>query len=248
MDQGADSVQLSAYGVEESTEYRALSLLALVALVLGLLSPVCWAAPFLLIVPAAAVAAALVALAGIQRAEGRLTGAALARVGMTIALISAAAAVVRGPVRAALIERQLLPLAQEFVDRIADGRWDGALDLMTEGGLYSFSPQPAPGSPQPSEEEARATAAAEFRKHDVGILLSSGGPWRLRRIGPRVQPIDERTTVRVTATFELLPDDGAGKPADSLLQLEFLRAAQYEATGAPWRIARWSLVEPARAN
>lgn len=245
MDQGAAPVQFASDGVEGSTEYRALAPLALVALALGLLSPVCLAAPFLFIVPAAAAGTALLALAAIRRAEGRLSGAALARIGLALALASTAAALVRAPVRDRLLQKQLAAVGQEWVDRVAARRWSDSLSLLTAQALYSLGPELRPTDPQPSIDNARAAAIESLQDEQVAASLASAGPWRLRQVGELGGVSYDGGVVRASAVYDLMPaDDANDEPFPQQLLLRFLRAGTFETEGAPWRIESWRFVEP----
>ncbi|MCA9236110.1 MAG: hypothetical protein KDA44_11605 [Planctomycetales bacterium] len=242
MDQGSAPQPLVTNSADEAPEYRALSPLSLVALALGLLSPVAWAAPFLLIVPAAAVAAALLALAGIARSEGRLAGGAVARLGMAVALICVATALVRGPVRARLIQRQLDEVAQQWVDELQSQQFDAVLNMLAPRAVHGFVPDRGPGAPSPSEEEVRALAVAGLQKDPLTTYLADLGPVRVERVGDVATPVFEGQTVRAGAGYALSPVAGKSSAAKGpTLHLVFLRADMFESAGAPWRIERWTL-------
>ena len=88
-----DSPDYPASDNEQDLEdYRGVSVPAVAALVLGLLSPLAMIGPLLWIVPGVGVAMSLVALRGIAASDGALVGRGAARFGLCLALVFAAAA------------------------------------------------------------------------------------------------------------------------------------------------------------
>jgi hypothetical protein len=77
---------------DQFEDYRSLSGLAVAALVVGLLSPVAFAAPPLLVVPILGVVLGLLAVRRIRRESEYYTGTALAVAGVLLALVSATSA------------------------------------------------------------------------------------------------------------------------------------------------------------
>src|SRR5262245_45308902 len=74
--------------VEALSDYRTLSVLALVSLVIGLASPLAFAAPLALAIPIIGIAVALVALHRISRSEGLLAGRWAAITGLALSVAS----------------------------------------------------------------------------------------------------------------------------------------------------------------
>src|SRR5436305_15202732 len=74
---------------EQITEYRTLSVLAIISLIIGLISPVAIAAPFLLVVPFVGIAVSLLALRRIAVSGGVLAGRWAATLGLVLSLASA---------------------------------------------------------------------------------------------------------------------------------------------------------------
>ena len=235
-------VLLSA--VDEETSYRPLAPLSLAALALGLAAPLAWAAPFLLIVPAAAVAAALIALSQINRSGDRLSGRRAALVGFALAIAFAASAAVRGPIRARIMQGQIDQAAQHWVELVAAGEFDKASMLMTASAISSFSPQRDPGAPPLGEDEIRENYFLKIAQDDVVQTLQAIEPRpAVRRQGPVGEPAFEGPSTRLRSHYLVASAETRdSKSPSATLELQFLRLAAYEADGAPWRVERWTLV------
>ncbi len=108
----------------QAEDYRPLSGLAVVAALLGVLSPIGIAAPFLLFVPVAGAATAVAALARIRNSGGELSGRRLALAGLTLSLFFGAWSVTQDLGRRWILARQ----AREFCD--------GWLGLMQGGKVF----------------------------------------------------------------------------------------------------------------
>src|SRR6476620_3954579 len=74
---------------EQTTEYRTLSVLAIISLVMGLAAPLAVAAPFLLAIPLFGIAVSLVALRRIAVSGGVLAGRWAATLGLVLCVASA---------------------------------------------------------------------------------------------------------------------------------------------------------------
>ncbi len=125
----------SNYSADELGQYQSLSTSAVVALVLGLLSVVAFAAPLLLVVPLFAVAVALWALARIKRSEGGLLGTRLAYGGLAFAIIFGVSAVARVEVRTVLLRREAKATAELWMAKVARGESEEAMGLMTRAAV-----------------------------------------------------------------------------------------------------------------
>lgn len=230
---------------DDQLSYRALSLLSLVALGLGVASPLALAAPFLLLIPAAAIAATFLALGQIKRSEGRLAGAGAAYFGFALALIAVATTVVRGPVRAALIQRQADAAAQAWAEKVAAGQFDEAAKLMTAGVVGSFAPKREPGTPAPPDEQLRQFFLEGMAADKVIAAIGAAQPPRLTRVGGSGEPLFERGAVRLATRYALGQQTSAAKTPAKQVDIFMLRIPAYELEGSTWRVERWAYAEPA---
>ena len=121
----------STYSADELLQYRSLSTLSVVALVLGLLSPLVFVSPLLMIFPFAAAGAACLALSKIHAADGNLSGARLARCGLALAVIFGVGSAARAKIGELLYQRQTDAVVEPWLNLLCGGRYDDALDLMS---------------------------------------------------------------------------------------------------------------------
>jgi hypothetical protein len=225
---------------DDIPEYQSLSPLAAIALVLGVLSATALIHPMLMIVPAAAAGAALLALGKIRASGGALTGASVARWGLALAIVLGAATLVRTPVRDALIRRQTAAVAEDWLTAIAKGRIDDSFRLLGSRGMQSIGPpQGNPEAEPPTMEEAMAIAranmaAAPITKHLAGLKLpltvEAAPEWTLAEDGTRIIVGQEYAV------------SGASDGEPRQVQLQFTRSPAYESDGRPWRVDSWTLV------
>jgi hypothetical protein len=220
-------------------DYQSLSPLAALALVLGLASPAALIAPILLIVPAAAIGAGLLALAKIRNSDGVLSGAAFARWGIALGLACAAAALVRGPVRDALLRRQMASAASQWFTLLAGQQIEESLQLLGGAATQSLGPPaPAPGNDPPSAEETRAVVLQNMRNDQLASRLAElGTPLRVAAEAvPGEEPTYDAGRTYLLSHFDLRSADG-----DKSLRAEvrMARSEFYEADGRPWRVESW---------
>jgi len=137
----------------DATRYSQVSPTAVIALLLGLASPLAFIGPLFFLFPAAAVGVGLVALGKIRSSEGALTGQSLARFAMALGVACLAAALVRGSVRDALMQRQAVDFTTRWIGLLADGQIKEASELLSGEGASNLVPPPGQGEePLPQEE------------------------------------------------------------------------------------------------
>ena len=224
-----------------TADYRSVSGLAVLALAFGLASPAALIAPVLMVVPAAAVGAALLAERGIRTSGGVLAGVALARCGLALALASVGAAVVRGPVRDELLHRQAMPAAERWFSLLAEGRDEEAFSLLSGQGASMLYPAREPGQPPTPAEEAKTMALEHLRNDPVArCLRGKQAPLVVRLAQPAGTPLLEGGRARIDADFTV-SDGGEGEPCR--IHVQCVRSF-YGTAEQPWRIERWSLAPP----
>ena len=130
--------------------YRSLSVLALLALAMGLLAPLAFSAPLLLAVPVLGVAVALLSLGKIAASDGQMIGRKAALVGLTLSVVCLAGALTRDWMALRLVGRQAQVAGLQWINLLLANRPQAALAMTPEG-----QPRPpAPSSPMgPSEPE-----------------------------------------------------------------------------------------------
>jgi hypothetical protein len=235
----------------EVPEFRSLSPLAALSLVLGLASPVALVTPLMVIVPVAAVLFGLLALVKIRSSAGALAGDGLARWGIALALAAIAASLVRAPVRDALLRKQARVAAGDWLELMAAQRYDDARLLLSSQALQAMAPKKAPSLEGAEEPEAEdfltiireklradkvARQLAEFKRPMSISAVPAAGNWPL--FEPPRTILTEDFTVR-----------SAGEGAEPLLlQIRLVRARFYEEDGRPWRVDHWQLIQPGASS
>ncbi len=152
------SYDASSYDADELGQYRSLSTLAVVALVLGICSLVAFTSPLLIVVPLSAGASGLLALQGIAASEGGLTGGRLARCGLALAVFFAVGSLTRTKVHEAILRGQADRVARLWLAKAADGRTEGMLEWMAQAAAEKLTPSVEPGQPMPNFGNILASA------------------------------------------------------------------------------------------
>lgn len=229
-----------AEGDASTTEFQSLSATAALALALGLASFAALATPLLIIVPVAAILAALLAFAKIRTAGGGLTGTGLARWGLALGIACLAATIVRAPVRDALMHRQASQVGRQWLDLIAEGRRRDALLIMSGTALSALAPPPAsPEAPPPKPEDVEALMLENLRinktaerlaalKRPLSIAVTpAGGEW----------PAFDGKRTLMMEDYDVTSASGES----CRVQVRLARTAEQEATGTPWRVDSWAI-------
>jgi len=158
---------------DEWGQYRSLSSLAVVAFVLGLCSLLTFVSPLMLVVPLAAVAAALLALKGISASAGSLSGGKLALVGLTLAICFSTASFARLKIRDRILQQQADRVGRQWLALAAQGRSEDMLPLMSKAAVDKLSPtEPAQ---QPMSFFGDVFAKALLRQDSLVVSLSNLG-------------------------------------------------------------------------
>ncbi len=192
-DDDTRSLDTTGYNADELGQYRSLSTLAVIAFVLGLCSAAMFAGPLMVVVPLAAVAAALLALKGIASSEGGVSGAWLARWGLALAIFFSVASAAHIKVRDNLLQRQADDVGRQWLSLAAEGRSEEMLELMTEVAIDKVAP--ASGAGQMSVfgsifssallrqdplvvklNDLQEVVAASFRLTDASVSIKSRPP------------------------------------------------------------------------
>ena len=179
---------------EFGAEYRSLSTMAVVALLLGLASTAVFAAPVLLILPVVALMVSVVALRAIAAKPDVLTGRTLAVIGLLLATVSLAGSLTRDSLYARWMSHQARPAAEAWIDLVAAGDVDGSFYLTMGAGdreLYRRATQgeadPKVAGQMQQTKEAYDTDPAVERLSKLGSGVQarwvSDGP--MKQVRPR---------------------------------------------------------------
>ncbi len=130
---------------DEDAAYRTVSILALVSLALGLVSPLAFFAPLLMVLPITGAILGLLAVRRIATSDGALIGRTAALAGLVLSVASITAASTRTQLTQYLLSRQARATAVEWFTLLQHGNVEQAFQLMTSS--RQRPAQPHPGDP-----------------------------------------------------------------------------------------------------
>jgi len=201
---------------EEATEYRSLSVLALLGLILGLASPLCFGAPLLMAIPIAGAAVSLLALGRIAASQGALAGRWAAVVGLFLSVAIGVAPFTRDYVIRTMREQQAREFAQEWLKTVTGGQLEDAFKLTIDA-----TRGPAPSLP--GEVKTPVNPYETFVNLPLVKAMQAAGPDAEIRFGETLN-FEPRSFkhVFVKQKFEIVPRAGQGeaKPVDVFLVMQ----------------------------
>lgn len=197
----------------EVSEYRTMSALAIVALVFGLASPLCFWNPLLLGIPLFGAALAIVAVQRIAASDGALAGRGLALIALALCLVSATASISHNRVTRQLRSNQAEEMARQWLGLLLAGKTQEAFQLTVEGTRPPASP--GPGMPPPTE-----TPLETFTKHPLVKAISAAGTASDVRFGGMLSysPMSSGQMV-IEQQYSITPAGEAGSRTDSRIQV-----------------------------
>lgn len=161
-----------AGGNGEALEYRTLSVLAIVSLVLGLASPLCLLAPLLLAIAYFGAATSIVALRRIASSGGLLAGRGVALAALALSVASLGAFYGRDLATRQLLTHQAKTVALQWFELLQTGQAEQALELTVR--RAPAAPQAEPGEAA-DKSDTESIALANFRENPLVRNLSTVG-------------------------------------------------------------------------
>ena len=206
---------------ENTTETEALgsysepSVLAIVALLFGLLSPLGLVAKLLMAISLVGAALAILALRKIAASGGRLVGRGAALVGLALSVACACASPTRDWCTARWFSLQAQPVAERWIELLKQGETARAFALTTAAQRSSVRTA-GPGMPEPE-----FTPLEQFQQSPV-VQALAGMPDSDVRLVERVGYTPQGHHRHLVAhRYEVLPREAADRaPLDVHLQLE----------------------------
>lgn len=212
-------------------EYRSLSGLSLVSLVLGLASPAFFAAPVLVVIPLVAIVLAIAALRAIAATPEVLTGRLPAQIGAAIAALVLGAGFTQGVVVQRLLSAQAEPVSRRWVELVTTGEVDQAFLLTLYPGNRVLDPTALVGP----DGQTQAGAIQAYASRPVVVALredhASETPRSVRLIACSEAVSYGKGRLGIAHTYEV---DGGGTPRRVELSLERLPPGQ--GTAGRWRV------------
>jgi hypothetical protein len=164
----APSPAFHADDPEQTTDYRTLSVLAIISLVFGILSPLALWGPLLMGIPLLGIAISLLALRNIATSGGTLAGRGAAIAGLALCIASAVTPYSRDFIQRTIRGNQAAEAGQRWIALLTSGNTQEALRQTIDG---SRPPRIAePGAPPPTE-----TPLERFMKEPVVKALTAIG-------------------------------------------------------------------------
>lgn len=225
------------YSADELGPYRSLSSLAVATLGLGLLSPLVFVSPLLVVVPLAAIAAGLLAGSRVAASGGNLSGAALARWGLALAIVCAVASVARDRIRDRLYQRQATDVARHWLQEVSAGNLESALRRMTPEATRKLRPtNVTPDIAQTFDEQL---IAAMLNQDPLVEALAE-----LRQRGDiRLNPAEFTMAPRTGAPQIAITFAATANAAPPLQLVVVVVRSAYPKLGPSWRVDSWQIID-----
>ncbi len=153
---------------EQTTDYRQLSVLAIISLVMGLAAPLAIAGPFLLAIPLFGIAVSLVALRRIEQSGGVFAGKWMATIGLALCVASAILPVSHDMIQRAIRVNDAETFGKSWVATVTSGNLKEAFHSTLDATRPTAPPDP--GAPP------KAPAYDTFVNQPVIKALQAAGP------------------------------------------------------------------------
>jgi hypothetical protein len=212
--------------------YHSVSMLAGVALVLGLLSPLAFAHVLLWGLPIAGVALSAIAIYRIDRSDGALIGRKAAVAGLAISLFCALAAATQTITRRLWLTHGARQVADRFLELLQAGDTRGAHRLFT-GPQFRYPAGVDPETYYSENPEAAKDHDTFVKREIVNDLLSLGDRAEIRHQSTRLSSIDPLNDYLLV--YYHLAGPSPGGPIDKDIQLSVIRSLQFRDTET-WRV------------
>jgi hypothetical protein len=217
---------------EETTQYRSLSVLAIVSLVLGLASPLCFGAVLLMVIPLAGIATSILALRRIYTSDGALAGAWAAVAGLVLSSMFLVAPFTRVYVLRVVRTRQAQEFARSWIDTVRAGDTEHAFRLTIDSTRGSMPPEP--GQPPPKETPYDRFVAQPI----VKALVAAGPDSTVNFVTTTSYDARSFNHVYVQQRYDIVPPTTKNNAATVHLQVMVQRAKLPSEGRSRWMI--WS--------
>jgi hypothetical protein len=232
----ASTPAFHADDLEETTNYRKLSVLAIIGLLIGLASPLCFGAPLLMTIPIAGIIISILALRQIAASDGTLAGRWAAATGLALCVAFAVAPFTRGYVLQAMRTQQADAFGRQWLSQMAAGKTEQAY-RMTNDSIRRLPP------PEPGDNTPRPDPYTTFLGQPLVKALTAAGPDAEIRPEQAVSyeaPSFQRVYVR--QRYRITPKAGAGDTQPLVVDVTMQRAKLPGEDASRWLI--FSLDDP----
>jgi len=222
---------------EQTVEYRSLSVPAILALILGLASPLCFGAPLLLLIPLVGIAFAVFAIIRIDASDGALAGRWAAVLGLVLCSSLAVAPLARSYVLRTMRTSQAQTFATQWINNVIAGHTDEAYRLTIDA---VRGPAPVePGGKKPPDPREKFLELPQ-----VKAMIAAGADAQIKLVDTVAYDPQAFERVFVGQRFNVVPAASqAGAPtADVLITMQ--RAKLPREGRSRWLI--WSITDGAK--
>jgi hypothetical protein len=233
---------------EQTTEYRTLSVLAIISLVIGLFAPLAIAGPFLLAIPFFGIAVSLVALRQIAVSGGVLAGRWAATAGLVLCIASAIMPASHDMIQRAIRIHQAEKFGRGWIALVTAGELKQAFHLTVDATRPPAPPQPNAPPPEPNAPP-KPSAYDTFVANPIIKALQAAGPNADVRIREALayqatsyRNISVRQLVAVTPA-PASPSGSGSQPFEFVLSVQ--RATLSRESMSRWLITSYELPKAA---
>ena len=228
---------------ETNPDYRSVSGLAIVSLLLGIASPLAMVAPLLFAIPLFALGLSLLTLAKIRASDGQLIGRKAALVGLGLAVASLCAAQSRLVMANWLIGERARPVAEQWMTLLLQQQKELAYQL-TVAAEQTPSREAIAAAPQLAK--APETAWKTFLNAPVVQKIQTMGGDAQVRFLRTLSSHRERQDRYVVLQRYSVTSLGNGTPPETIVvQLALARRDSWERDDTPgWRVDQYEQVGP----
>jgi hypothetical protein len=218
---------------EQSADYRSLSALAVIGLLIGLASPLCFGAPLLMIIPAAGIVVSLIALRQIANSEGALAGRWVATLGLVLSVVFLCAPTARATAIRLLRTSQADSFARDWLSALVAGKTDYAFRLSSDSTHPPAPPEPGRTTPPPNAFE-------NFKGLPIVAALSAAGADAdIRFVETTAFDPQGFQRVFVRERYDVVPKSGGADAKPIEVSLTLLRSKLPSEGRARWMV--WSI-------
>ncbi len=222
---------------EQASDYRSLSVLAILSLVAGCIAPVAYIAPFLLVFPLVGIALALLALRQIAVSDGLLAGRWAAIIGLVLSIASVVLPFSHYLALRTMRMNEAQAFGRRWVELVTAGKMEEAFQLTIDSTRPNAPPEPgAPPTPAPYQLFIDLPIIKELKSAGAGANIEVRETLEYKPENYRVMTI--RQLYRVTAA--------AGAPSQPIdVVLTIVRGVLPRDNMSRWMISRY---EPKTAD
>jgi hypothetical protein len=200
---------------EETTEYRSLSVTALVALLFGLASPLCFGHILLFLIPLVGIVLSLLALRQIAASDGALAGRGAALAGLVLCIGFGVAPFTRALVLRTTRTSQAEAFGRRWMESLAAGETEHAFRLTVDS--TRRSPPIEPGMPEPKKSPYELFLDLSV----VQALTTAGKDADIRFAGTTEYKAPKFNSVMVRQKYQIVPKAaGDAQPIEAILTLQ----------------------------